>query len=133
MSDDAPLPKAYEPAEVEPRLYDWWESGGLFHAEPDDPGEPFCICIPLPNITGSIAGTSGNPGVTATTLPSVVGTLAGAMTNSGSLAATLPRVAGSVLDFIIPPLPIDGVSLTVSVDTRGLSVTTETRSLEVET
>ncbi len=54
MSDDAPLPKAYAPAEVEPRLYDWWESSGFFHAEPDDPGEPFCICIPLPNVTGSL-------------------------------------------------------------------------------
>ena len=48
------LPKAYEPAEVEPRLYSWWESSGFFHAEPDDPGEPFCIVIPLPNVTGSL-------------------------------------------------------------------------------
>jgi valyl-tRNA synthetase len=50
----APLSKAYDPAEVEPRLYAWWESSGHFHATPGAPGEPFCICIPLPNITGSL-------------------------------------------------------------------------------
>jgi valyl-tRNA synthetase len=48
------LPKAYEPAEVEHRLYDWWERSGFFHAEPGDPGEPYCIVIPLPNVTGSL-------------------------------------------------------------------------------
>ncbi|MGH8909596.1 MAG: valine--tRNA ligase [Egibacteraceae bacterium] len=48
------LSKTYEPAEVEPRLYSWWESSRFFHAEPDDPGEPFCIVIPLPNVTGSL-------------------------------------------------------------------------------
>jgi valyl-tRNA synthetase len=48
------LSKAYDPAGVEPRLYDWWERSGFFHAEPDDPGDPFCIVIPLPNVTGSL-------------------------------------------------------------------------------
>ena len=48
------LSKAYEPAEVEGRLYDWWESSGFFHADPADPGEPFSIVIPPPNVTGSL-------------------------------------------------------------------------------
>ncbi len=48
------LPKSYEPSELENRLYEWWESSKFFHAEPDDPGEPFCIVIPLPNVTGSL-------------------------------------------------------------------------------
>ena len=48
------LPKAYDPAEVEGRVYDWWERRGLFRAEPDDPGEPFCVMLPLPNVTGSL-------------------------------------------------------------------------------
>lgn len=48
------LPKAYLPAEVEPALYDDWVSSGLFHAEPDDDGEPFSIVIPPPNVTGSL-------------------------------------------------------------------------------
>ncbi len=48
------LPKAYEPADVEPGLYADWEAAGLFHAEPDDPGEPFSVVIPPPNVTGSL-------------------------------------------------------------------------------
>ncbi len=48
------LPKTYDPAEVEARLYAWWEERGFFHAEPDDPGEPFAITLPPPNVTGSL-------------------------------------------------------------------------------
>jgi valyl-tRNA synthetase len=48
------LPKAYDPAAVEPDLYEDWDSAGLFHAEPDDGGEPFSIVIPPPNVTGSL-------------------------------------------------------------------------------
>ncbi|MEX0658758.1 MAG: valine--tRNA ligase [Egibacteraceae bacterium] len=48
------LAKTYDPAEVEGRLYPWWERSGFFHAEPDAPGEPFAIMIPLPNVTGSL-------------------------------------------------------------------------------
>ncbi len=48
------LPKAYDPAAVEPDLYLDWESAGLFHASPDDDGEPFSIVIPPPNVTGSL-------------------------------------------------------------------------------
>ena len=44
----------YDPAEIEPRRYDWWEEGGWFAAEPDDDGEPFAIAMPPPNITGSL-------------------------------------------------------------------------------
>jgi len=48
------LPKAYDPAGVEPELYEDWHAAGLFHAEPDDDGEPFSIVIPPPNVTGSL-------------------------------------------------------------------------------
>jgi valyl-tRNA synthetase len=48
------LPKAYDPATVEPALYEDWVTAGLFHAEPDDDGEPFSIVIPPPNVTGSL-------------------------------------------------------------------------------
>jgi valyl-tRNA synthetase len=56
MSDQpAPqLPKAYDPAAVEADLYADWVGAGLFHAEPDAPGEPFSIVIPPPNVTGSL-------------------------------------------------------------------------------
>jgi valyl-tRNA synthetase len=48
------LPKAYDPAAVEPDLYEDWRSAGLFHAEPDDDGAPYSIVIPPPNVTGSL-------------------------------------------------------------------------------
>jgi valyl-tRNA synthetase len=48
------LAKAYDPASVEPELYADWSDAGLFHAEPDDDGEPFSIVIPPPNVTGSL-------------------------------------------------------------------------------
>ena len=50
----AELSKAYDPAEVEDRLYAWWEQRELFHADVTDDGEPFCIMLPLPNVTGSL-------------------------------------------------------------------------------
>ena len=48
------MEKAYEPQDVEARLYAGWEAAGLFHAEPT-PGKPkYSITIPPPNITGSL-------------------------------------------------------------------------------
>jgi len=49
-----PLPKTYDPASVEERIYRAWEEGGYFHVEPDAPGErsdTFTIVIPPPNVT----------------------------------------------------------------------------------
>ncbi|MGI8873840.1 MAG: valine--tRNA ligase [Egibacteraceae bacterium] len=50
----ATLAPTYEPAEVEARRYAWWEQSGFFHAEPDDPGQPFAIAMPPPNVTGNL-------------------------------------------------------------------------------
>ena len=48
------MEKAYEPKDVEARLYAEWEASGLFHAEPT-PGKPkYSITIPPPNVTGSL-------------------------------------------------------------------------------
>ncbi len=46
-----PLPKTYDPAAVEDRLYEAWEKGGYFHPAPDDPARTFTIVIPPPNVT----------------------------------------------------------------------------------
>ena len=46
-----PSAKVYDPASVEQRIYEAWESEGSFHAEADAPGEPFTIVIPPPNVT----------------------------------------------------------------------------------
>jgi valyl-tRNA synthetase len=45
------LPKHYDPAAVEPRLYERWERNGYFHEEPDPARPPFIICMPPPNVT----------------------------------------------------------------------------------
>ena len=46
------LPPRYTPKDVEERLYQRWESQGLFHAEPDAKRTPYTIVIPPPNVTG---------------------------------------------------------------------------------
>src|SRR5688500_8737416 len=48
---DRELPKAYDPREVEPRWYEFWEERGLFAAK-DAASPAFCIVIPPPNVTG---------------------------------------------------------------------------------
>src|SRR3989442_9602408 len=43
---------AYEPGQVEERLYAWWESQGFFR--PSGVGRPFTIIMPPPNVTGEL-------------------------------------------------------------------------------
>src|ERR1043166_897871 len=44
----------YEPAAVEARIFARWQDAHAFDAEPDAPGDPYCICLPPPNVTGSL-------------------------------------------------------------------------------
>ena len=44
----------YTPAEVEPPIDRRWQEAGAFHAEPADPGEPYAIVIPPPNVTAAL-------------------------------------------------------------------------------
>lgn len=48
------LDKTYDPRSVEERWYRFWTEHRYFHAEPGEPGEPYCIVIPPPNVTGSL-------------------------------------------------------------------------------
>jgi valyl-tRNA synthetase len=48
------LDKHYNPADIEARLYDAWEAAGAFKANQRPDGDPFCIVIPPPNVTGSL-------------------------------------------------------------------------------
>jgi valyl-tRNA synthetase len=52
----ADLPKAYDPREVEPHWYRFWEQSGFFTAgsDPNDARTPYTIAIPPPNVTGSL-------------------------------------------------------------------------------
>jgi valyl-tRNA synthetase len=45
---------AYDPQKVEARWYPRWEQAGVFRPELNPDGEPFCIVIPPPNVTGSL-------------------------------------------------------------------------------
>ncbi|MBO8205412.1 valine--tRNA ligase [Prochlorococcus marinus] len=53
MNDQLSLDN-YSPFEVEKKWQEKWESLKAFSPNPDDDGEPFCIVIPPPNVTGSL-------------------------------------------------------------------------------
>jgi valyl-tRNA synthetase len=46
------MDKVYEPGQIEQRLYGQWEAQGRF--EPAATGQPYCIMIPPPNVTGTL-------------------------------------------------------------------------------
>jgi valyl-tRNA synthetase len=48
------LAKAYDPKDVEPRWYAYWEEHGFFRADPTSERPAFVIVIPPPNVTGSL-------------------------------------------------------------------------------
>jgi valyl-tRNA synthetase len=48
------LDKTYDPKAVEERWYQVWNQQGYFHASVTHPGQPYCIVIPPPNVTGSL-------------------------------------------------------------------------------
>jgi len=48
------LDKTYDPHAVEDRWYQVWNQRGYFHASTSHPGQPYCIVIPPPNVTGSL-------------------------------------------------------------------------------
>jgi valyl-tRNA synthetase len=48
------LAKAYEPRQVEDRLYAKWQESGLYHANPKSGRAPYSIVMPPPNITGKL-------------------------------------------------------------------------------
>ena len=43
---------AYDAAELEQRLYDWWVERGFFTADRTSPKKPYTIVMPPPNVTG---------------------------------------------------------------------------------
>lgn len=44
----------YDPASFEERWYARWEAAGVFRPEVNPDGEPFCMVIPPPNVTGRL-------------------------------------------------------------------------------
>ncbi len=48
------LDTAYDPKQIEQKLYDHWENQGYFKPNGDTSQESFCIMIPPPNVTGTL-------------------------------------------------------------------------------
>ncbi|NIV17757.1 MAG: valine--tRNA ligase [Woeseiaceae bacterium] len=46
------MDKSYQPQDIEQRVYARWEENGYF--SPQGSGEPYCIMIPPPNVTGTL-------------------------------------------------------------------------------
>jgi valyl-tRNA synthetase len=46
------MEKTYNPRDIEQRIYQRWEANGWF--APSGQGEPYCIMIPPPNVTGTL-------------------------------------------------------------------------------
>jgi len=46
------MEKSYQPAAIEQRWYETWEQAGYF--APSGKGQPYCIMIPPPNVTGTL-------------------------------------------------------------------------------
>ncbi len=46
------MQKTYDPQEIEQRIYREWEANGWF--APSGQGQPYCIVIPPPNVTGTL-------------------------------------------------------------------------------
>ncbi len=48
------ISRTYDPASIEAEAYRVWLSEECFKADPGAPGEPYCIVIPPPNVTGAL-------------------------------------------------------------------------------
>jgi valyl-tRNA synthetase len=46
------MEKSFEPAQIESKWYARWEASGAF--QPAGKGEPYCILLPPPNVTGTL-------------------------------------------------------------------------------
>jgi valyl-tRNA synthetase len=46
------MDKHYDPAQIEARWYGRWLEAGVFHSDAARGGEPYCVMIPPPNVTG---------------------------------------------------------------------------------
>ena len=48
------LPTSFEPGSIESKWYDYWKDRGYFAPDPGAPGDPYCILLPPPNVTGTL-------------------------------------------------------------------------------
>ncbi|MEA5617013.1 valine--tRNA ligase [Cronbergia sp. UHCC 0137] len=48
------LPSLYDPFTTEAKWQKFWEESQVYQADPNHGGEPYCVVIPPPNVTGSL-------------------------------------------------------------------------------
>src|SRR5436190_12285714 len=48
------LAKTFEPSTTQAQALALWQAHNAFHAEPSDPGRPYAIVIPPPNVTAAL-------------------------------------------------------------------------------
>ncbi|MBD2301553.1 valine--tRNA ligase [Nostoc sp. FACHB-190] len=48
------LPSLYDPFTTEAKWQKFWEDNQVYKADPNHSGEPYCVVIPPPNVTGSL-------------------------------------------------------------------------------
>ena len=48
------MEKTYNPSAIEQALYKMWEDQGFFKPSMDKSKPAYCICLPPPNVTGSL-------------------------------------------------------------------------------
>ncbi|MDZ7962104.1 MAG: valine--tRNA ligase [Aulosira sp. DedQUE10] len=48
------LPSLYDPFSTEAKWQKFWEENQVYKADPNHGGEPYCVVIPPPNVTGSL-------------------------------------------------------------------------------
>ena len=48
------LSAQYDPTQTETKWQTQWEANQVFKADADHPGDPYCVVIPPPNVTGSL-------------------------------------------------------------------------------
>ncbi len=46
------MDKHFDPKALEAKWYQWWETTGQFRGDASKGGEPYCVVIPPPNVTG---------------------------------------------------------------------------------
>jgi len=46
------IPKQYNPRDTEDKIFQFWKTKGLLHSDSSRGGQPYCIAIPPPNVTG---------------------------------------------------------------------------------
>ena len=106
------MDKAYNPHAIEQRWYETWEQAG--HFAPAGTGEPYCIMIPPPNVTGSLLCARE----AVRRMSTAHGGKGGAIVNVSSAASRLGS-PGEYIDYAASKGAIDRFTIGLASDVAG--------------